>query len=252
MRALANRLVSVATAAATLALPLSAQSSRDSAGVLIVENTRPAWSESERLRLVEKPRLVVGNNADSAYRFRQVRGVMLLPDGRIAVADGGSLQLRLFSSEGRFLSASAGKGNGSGQILNMHWVRRLRGDTIAIGAGLSQAALYSNTGQFVRTAAFGAPVAAPPARPPLLVSLMNSTSGVAARMPSIPPRPTGTRWTDSLPLKLVTDASAVPRDLGTFPYIEMEQVGSGPVPVWLSSVGVFVAGDDRLTSRPQM
>jgi len=122
MRALANRLVRVATAAAMFALPLYAQSSRDSAGVLIVENARPAWSDSERLWLTAKPRLVIGNNADSAYRFRQVRGVMLLTDGRVAVADGGSLQLRLFSPQGRLLSASAGKGNGAGQILNMHWV----------------------------------------------------------------------------------------------------------------------------------
>ena len=136
-----------------LCLPLHAQSSRDSAGVLIVENTRPAWSDSERLSLASKPHLVIGSNTDSAYRFRQVRGVMLLTDGRIAVADGGSLQLRLFSPEGRFLSASAGRGNAPGQVLNMHWVRRVRGDTIAISSGLSTLALFSNTGQFVRTTA---------------------------------------------------------------------------------------------------
>src|SRR5437867_769112 len=100
MRPLANWLVRVGTAAAMFALPLRAQSSRDSAGVLIVESTRPTWSDSERLWLASKPHLVIGNNTDSAYRFRQVRGVMRLTDGRIAVADGGSLQLRMFSSQG--------------------------------------------------------------------------------------------------------------------------------------------------------
>lgn len=245
MRAFANWLVCVAAAAATFALPLYAQPSRDSAGVLIVENARPAWSDSERLWLAEKPRLVISNDADSAYRFRQVRGVMLLTDGRIAVADGGSLQLRLFSSQGRFLSASAGKGIGPGQILNMHWVRRLRGDTIAISSGLSTVALYSNTGHFVRTAALPPRAQGPPARPFLLVALLNSGLGVAAPLPGITPRSTGSRWTDSLPLKLVTESSDVPRELGTFPYIEMEQVSSGPTSVWLSSVGVFVGDDDR-------
>jgi hypothetical protein len=246
MRASVNWLVRVATAMATVAVPLGAQSSRDSAGVLIVENARPAWSDSERLSLAAKPRLAFGNTADSAYRFRRVAGVMLLADGRIAVADGASMQLRLFSAQGRFLSASAGQGDGPGQVLNMHWVRRVRGDTIAIGSGMSTAALYSSTGQFVRASALGPRVGAPPARPFLVVALLNSGLGVAAPMPEFPsPRSAGSRWTDSLSLKLVTESSDVLRDLGTFPYVEVEQVKSGPTSVWLSSVGVFVASDDR-------
>jgi hypothetical protein len=127
----------------------------------------------------------------------------------------------------------------------MYWVRRLRGDTIAIGSGLSTVALYSNTGHFVRTAALGPPVAAPPAQPFLLHALLNSGLGVAARLPSIASRSTGTRWTDSLSLKLVTGSSDVPRDLGTFPYIELEQERSGPTSIWLSSIGVFVESDNR-------
>jgi hypothetical protein len=239
---MANWLMRVATALATVTPSLHAQSSRDSAGVLIVENARPAWSDSERLSLGAKPRLMIGNNADSAYRFRQVRGVMLLPDGRIAVADGASLQLRLFSSQGRFQSASAGKGNGPGQILNMHWVHRLNGDTIAINSGLSTAALYSNTGQFVRMAVFS-PRVVPPAS--LLVALLHSGLGVVTPLPRVTPHPLGSRWTESLSLKLTTDSSSSPRELGTVPYIEIEQVSSGPTPIWLSSVGVFTATHDR-------
>jgi hypothetical protein len=212
--------------------------------VRIVKNARPVWSDSERLSLAEKPRLMIGNATDSAYRFRQVRGVMLFADGRIAVADGASLQLRLFSPEGRFLSASAGRGNGPGQILNMHWARRLKGDTIAINSGLSSAALYSSTGQFVRTAVF-APGVVPPARPRLLVALLHGGLGVVTPLPNVTPRPTGSRWTESLPLELVTDSGSPPRQLGTVPYLEMEQVSSGPMPIWLSSIGVFAASDER-------
>jgi hypothetical protein len=234
----------MATAATTVAPALYSQSSRDSAGVLIVENTRSAWNDSERLSLAARPRVMFGNTADSAYRFRQVRGVMLLSDGRIAVADGASLQLRLFNSQGQFLSAGAGRGNGPGQILNMHWVRRLRGDTIAIASGLSTVALYTSAGQFVRTASFPRRVEGPPPRF-LLVALLDSGVAVVAPLPDITPRTTGARWTESLALKLITESSDLPRDLGTFPYIEVEQVNSGPTPVWLSSVGVFVGSDDR-------
>jgi hypothetical protein len=247
-RSLAAWFVSVAAASATVARPLCSQSSRDSAGVLIMENARPAWSDNERLSLGAKPRLMIGNTADSVYRFRQVRGVMLLADGRIAVADGASLQLRFFDSQGQFLSASAGRGNGPGQILNMHGVRRLRGDTIAISSGLSTAALYTNTGQFVRTVAFPRGVEGPRARPFLLVGLLNSGAAVVAPLPGITPRSAGSRWTESLSLKLVTESGDATRDLATVPYIEMEQVSSGPAPVWLSSVGVFVASDDRFYS----
>jgi len=244
MRAVANWLMRAATLVRTFTSLLHSQASRDSAGVLIVENARPAWNDSERLFLAATPRVMIGNTTDSAYRFRQVRGVMLLTDGRIAVADGASLQLRLFSSQGRFLSASAGKGNEPGQILNMNWVRRLNGDTIAINAAPSTAALYSNAGQFVRTAVF-APRAMPPARSSLLVALLQSGLGVVTPMPAVTPHPIGSRWTESLSLSLVTDSSSTRRELGTLPYLEMEQVSSGPTPIWLSSVGVVAATDDR-------
>jgi hypothetical protein len=239
-------MVRAGTAAAAFALPLHAQSSRDSAGVLIVENTRPAWSDSERLWLATKPRLAIGNNTDSAYRFRQVRGVMLLTDGRIAVADGGSLQLRMYSPQGRFLSASAGRGGGPGQILNMDWVRRLPGDTIAISSGFSTLALYSTTGQFVRTAALPPWSGGGPAERLLLLALLNDGAGIAAPLPNPAPRATGTRWTESLALKLVTTSNVSARELGTFPYMELQETGSGPSPVWLSAIGVFAGGDDRV------
>lgn len=232
-------------AATVFALPLSAQSSRDSAGVLIVENVRPVWSESERLQLAARPRLVIGDNADSAYRFRQVRGVILLTDGRIAVADGGSMQLRIFSAQGRLVSASAGKGRGVGQISNMHWVQRLSGDTIAISSGLSTISLYSNTGQFVRTAALPPRGEGRSGTPFLLVGLLNSGRGIAAPLPNPASRSIGSRWTDSVALRLVTESNPNARELGTFPYLVFEQTNTGPDQVWLSAGGVFAASSDR-------
>src|SRR5690349_7323920 len=106
-------------ASTTLALPLSAQSSRDSAGVLIVDNARPVWKDSELLVLAAQPHLVIGSTTDSAYRFRQIRGVIRLTDGGVAVANGASLQLRIFDAQGRFVSATGGRGTGPGQLLNM-------------------------------------------------------------------------------------------------------------------------------------
>lgn len=235
--------LAVATAA-LVGLPLSAQSTRDSAGVRIVENARPTWSDSERLRLGARPRLVIGDDADSSYRFRRVRGVMLLTDGRIGVADGGSLQLRLFSPQGRFLSARAVTPNRPGETVQMQWVRRLRGDTIAIACGLSTLAVYSTTGHYARTTEFPS---RPDGRPAafFLLALLDNGLRVAAPLPIPAPHSAGARWTDSLTLRLVTESNEVVHEFGTFPYIEMAQVGTDPAPVWLAAGSVFAGSDDH-------
>jgi hypothetical protein len=245
MQPLASWLRSAFSAAAIIALPLGAQTSRDSAGIRIVENTRPAWSENERLSLAAKPHLVIGDTTDSAYRFRQVHGVMRLTDGRIAVADGATLQLRIFSPEGRFLSASAGKGTGTGQLQNMHGVHRLRGDTIAIGAGLSRLALYSSSGQFVRTRTLPAGVEPASPNPFILITVLSNGFSVVAPLPNPAPRSVGSRWADSLPFKLVTASGDIARELGMLPYLELEQASIRPVSPWLSAIAVFASGDDR-------
>jgi hypothetical protein len=234
----------VLAASVFIASALNAQTTRDNAGIRITENARPLWSSGEHLTLGARPRLVMGSNADSAYRFRQVRGVMLLSDGRIAVADGASMQLRLFNAQGRFLCASAGKGTSTGQLDNMHWAQRLRGDTIAINSGFSTIALYSSNGQFVRAANFPPRVESPAMRM-LLVTMLNSRLGVSTPLPRVTPRPLGTKWTDSLSLKVVTDTSDATRALGTFPHVELQQVASGPTSIWLSSIATFAASEDR-------
>jgi hypothetical protein len=126
----------------------------------------------------------------------------------------------------------------------MPWVRHLSGDTIAIGADFSTLALYSNTGHFVRTVALPPPERSAAGRL-LLVEVLKNGVSVAAPLPPPTSRTIGSRWTDSLALRLVTGSKDSVRELGTFPYIEFEQVSSGPTPVWLSAIGVFAAGDDR-------
>ena len=243
MRQLARRALFAAVTAAMVACTLHAQSSCDSAGVRIVENTRPLWTDSERLSLAPTPRLAIGDSVNPSYRFRQVRGVMQLSDGRVAVADGGSLQLRMFSPDGRFVSASAGRGTEPGQLLNMGFVHRQGGDTIAIDSGLSTLAFYSPTGQFVRTNAL--PGTADDRPSIMLLAVLGDGTRVAATLPRPLPRATGTRWADSVALKLFAEPDAVARELGVFRYLELEQAGAQPVPPWLSAIGVFAGGDDR-------
>lgn len=248
------RRLSRAALSLLLAFPLSAQQSRDSAGIHIIENPRPAWSNRERLELSPKPQLIIGNTTDSAYRFSQIRGVIRLNDGRIAVADGGSRQLRIFDARGQFVSASGGRGREPGQLQNMGLIVRLDGDTIAIDAGQSLA-LFSSTGQFVRSmtlprspdagAAGGRAGAGPPWLQLLAVTSKGSALATAFQELNPAPRSVGSRWTESMALRLVARSGDSARKIGSFPALVFQQTPSGLGAVWLSPVGTFAAGADR-------
>lgn len=240
----------ISAATLILAGPLHAQASRDSAGIRIVENARPAWSDRERLRLAEQPQLVIGNTTDSVYRFRGVRGVVRLTDGRVVVADGGSMQLRMYNSQGQFLSASGGRGREPGQLLNMGQMWRLRGDTIAINESFS-VSLFSNNGEFVRKMELPLrpdTIGGRPANAPwlFLLAMTGNGAGIATPIKDVQMpagRSVGTRWTQSVALKVVTPAGEIIRDVGTFPFLEFQQVASGPTTIWLGPGGVITGGD---------
>jgi hypothetical protein len=93
-----------------------AQGVRDSAGVRIVENARPVWAPAEALRLSLSPALVIGTRPEPSYELSRVAGAARLSDGRIVIADGGSLQLRFFDSQGVFSNAVGGPGEGPGEF----------------------------------------------------------------------------------------------------------------------------------------
>ncbi|MCC6245028.1 MAG: hypothetical protein IT353_19450 [Gemmatimonadaceae bacterium] len=220
---------------------------RDSAGVRIVDNVRPTWTERDRLQLSARPRLAIGNTTDSALRFSRIRGVALLADGRIVVADGGKLQLRFFSATGAFLSASGGKGTAPGQLREMNAMTRLAGDTLAIASSFSTLSFFASSGQFVRTASLPAP---PDPNSPrglqLLVTMLANGTRVTMALPTPSSRAAGVQWADSSTLRLYDEQNTMIRDLGPQPYIELVQDASGPDQPWLSAIGVFAGGDQRL------
>ena len=74
---------------------------RDSAGIVIVENAAFSRATAE-WRFVEPPVVELGAlEGDPTHEFNQVVGATRLSDGRIAVADGGSKELRFFGTDGR-------------------------------------------------------------------------------------------------------------------------------------------------------
>lgn len=63
----------------------------------------------------------------------QVRAVARLEDGTVAVANGGSAEIRLFDRSGGFVRAIGGRGEGPGEFAFLQHLLVLRGDTLVAG-----------------------------------------------------------------------------------------------------------------------
>jgi hypothetical protein len=131
---------------------------RDSAGVRIVENRSVNRDQRGRRFMLGEPALRIGAvGGDSTYEFHRVVGALRLSDGRIAVLDARSFQLRFFSSEGRFLVGVGRRGQGPGEFLNPSGLCRYPGDSIVVlnvgtHAGTD---IFSSRGDLGRRIAFG-------------------------------------------------------------------------------------------------
>lgn len=137
---------------------------RDSAGVRIVDNTAPAWSPETAWRVADAPSLSIGGQeGEAAYLFHGVVGARRLSDGRIAVADYSSHQIRVFDAAGRHLASVGGQGDGPGEFRFMSLFWSLPGDTLVISdiRGLS---LFDAAGTFVRRTALASVPGGSPAQ----------------------------------------------------------------------------------------
>ena len=108
-----------------------------------------------RWKLEPEPVLRIGGALDGPLAFTSVYGSFRLADGRIAVADGSSNEVRLFSSRGAFIRSFGRRGQGPGEF-NHLWALNRSADTI-IGLDASgRAQFFSPDGTLLRS--FGRPV----------------------------------------------------------------------------------------------
>lgn len=104
---------------------------RDSAGISIVENMAPSEDRSAGWLVSESPTMVLGGSGAGPTLFR-VAGGLILPDGRVALANQGSGQILFFDSNGNFSNAHGRKGEGPGEYKRPVLVGALGGDTLVV------------------------------------------------------------------------------------------------------------------------
>lgn len=104
---------------------------RDSADVRIVENPRPPAGSRLDWRIGTEPAVSIGQlEGEDPYLLDRVRGALVLPDGRIVVANGGSNELRVFDEMGRHVAIWGGRGEGPREFTSLSQLHRWPGDSL--------------------------------------------------------------------------------------------------------------------------
>ena len=104
---------------------------RDSAGVRIVENQIYAWDDSPGWRIAPTPEVDIGVlEGDARYQLFRVVAATRLSDGRIAIANSGTHEVRIFDAEGRHLASTGREGEGPGEFSSLSSIFPFRGDSI--------------------------------------------------------------------------------------------------------------------------
>lgn len=105
----------------------------DSAGVRIVENFRPRWTEGEEWIVPTEPDLTVGVlSGPDEYQLQEVVSAARMAGGHLVVVDGGAKAVRLYDSEGRFVRTMGGPGAGPGEFQAPGEVHSTAGDTVVV------------------------------------------------------------------------------------------------------------------------
>ena len=132
---------------------------RDSSGVTIVENARPATGSRLGWRVGEAPAVSIGAlEGDEVYQLYAVEDATRLSDGRVAVANGGTSEIRFFSADGGYLESWGALGEGPGEFAQ--WdpeaVGTWPGDSIVAAAWWrGQIVIFDADGNPGRTATLG-------------------------------------------------------------------------------------------------
>lgn len=238
-----------------------AATTRDSAGITIVENSGTGWPAGQGWTLSAEPVVQLGGAADDpALDFGRVTGALLLADGGIAVANGATSEVRLFGADGTHRSSSGRSGSGPGEYTAIAGMWKGAGDSLLVldimvrrltvlgpDGGVGRSFALGGMGGSMVPSSDGTVSFAIPAgvlADGSMLGLSQSFQINAAREGA---------FRDSVPAVRYGPDGAVRDTLGWFPGIEMEQLTlnfagqsfSTPTPVPLGRNTVVLAAGDR-------
>ena len=122
---------------------------RDSADVRIIENPRPPSGSRLGWRVGAEPAVSIGQlEGEDPYLLDRVRGALVMPDGRIVVANGGSNELRVFDEPGRHVATWGGRGEGPREFTSLSQLQDGEGEErSSLGSFAGEEWFHVSTGQ---------------------------------------------------------------------------------------------------------
>lgn len=124
---------------------------RDSAGVRIVENVRGTWTTPWHVSA--EPLLSIGAvDGDPDHLLYGVIGAVGLPDGRVVIANEGSLELLFYDKDGNLLKRAGRRGGGPGEFQSLEWLSRYGSDSVlALDVRGQRVSYFDAQGNFGRS-----------------------------------------------------------------------------------------------------
>lgn len=126
---------------------------RDSAGIAIVESSRPLWPADSGWTVSDEPLLRIGTVEGALpYLFSDVEGALLRPDGGIIVADRGSSEIRYFDSMGAYEYSVGRPGGGPGEFGYIRGIEYCGADSLFVFEIDHQFKVFTADGEYARQA----------------------------------------------------------------------------------------------------
>jgi hypothetical protein len=125
----------------------------DSAGIEIVFSPAPVWDSRTSWSVSETPALTIGAaEGDDAYILYGVRAAIRLDDGRIAIANQGLSQVRIYDADGEHVGDLGREGEGPGEFMRLMDLWRAPGDSmVAADYRLGRLTVFDGSGRVGRT-----------------------------------------------------------------------------------------------------
>ncbi len=131
MRRLTIMLLVFGTACGTEPEAVSFFQVADSAGVEIITTDVAQWGPNGSPWTLSLETEIGEIEGDEPYLFGDPVSPVRLPDGRIAVADAQSADIRFFGPDGTFLSRTGSRGQGPGEFMSFGWMAKCDGKLLA-------------------------------------------------------------------------------------------------------------------------
>lgn len=126
----------------------------DSAGIAIIESSRPEWEGGNGWTVAAEPELaigagVTGGDDPNNPPFGFIREVSVLSTGSLVVGDISTSQVMIFDTSGRLTHRFGGKGDGPGELRDFGAAWTCDGDTIITGDAYAFN-FFDGEGRFIR------------------------------------------------------------------------------------------------------